>query len=285
MAFEVDTNYTADIMQKLYEYSIENYQTDFKIRAGNKTAYCHAAVLSAKSTYFRAVIASGMTEAVLGGSITKEEDGDTLDTVVRYMYLGKSNINVQNVEKVTLAANFLAHEELKCECEKVLLDNLDVLKLMSYHKLSQKTDMSMLKAACIQLSKENFTEIVRSQWFLALTIDQAQEYLRANDLNVTSEDDVLHAICTWLEKSNEVSVVNEKHIDKLFPCVRLKFCQRSTLESVSKNQAIMGPLRLKIFEFLNHGHHGEGEPRKAYSAVHSVSAASTELPHASVPDT
>ena len=198
MALEVDTNYTADIMQKLYEYTFENYQTDFKIHAGNETAHCHAAVLAAKSTYFRAVIASGMTEAVLGGSITKEEDGDTLDTVVRDMYLGRSDINVQNVEKVTLAANFLGHEELKCECEKIMLNNLDVLKLMSYHKLSQKADMSMLKAACIQLSKEKFTEIVGTQWFLALTIDQAQEYLRANDLNVTSEDDVLLAICTWL---------------------------------------------------------------------------------------
>ena len=190
MAREVDTNYTAEIMQILYEYSTENYKTDFKIRAGNKTAYCHAAVLSAKSTYFKALCASGISEAALEGSITKEKDGDTLDTVVRYMYLGKSNINVQNVEKVTLAASFLGHEEMKRECEKTLIDNLDVPKLMSYQKLSQKADMSTLKAACIQLSKEKFTEVVGSQWFLALTIDEAQKYLRDADLNVTSEDAV-----------------------------------------------------------------------------------------------
>ena len=106
MAHEVDKDYTAEVMQKLHEYSNENYKTDFKIRAGNKTAYCHAAVLSAKSAYFKALCASGISEAALEASITKEEDGNTLDTVVRYLYLGKSNIDVQNVEKVTLAASF-----------------------------------------------------------------------------------------------------------------------------------------------------------------------------------
>ena len=283
MAYEVDLNYTADIMQKLYEYSNENFQTDFKIRAGNKTAYCHAAVLSAKSTYFRAICASGLTEAVLAGSITKDEDGDTLDTVVRYIYLGKSNITVQNVEKVAIAANFLGHEELKHECEKILLDNLGVSKLMSHHKLSQKADMSTLKAACIQLTKENFTEVVGCEWFLALTVDEAAEYLRDNDLNVTSEDDVLHAICTWLKNSNETSTAQGKHSDKLFPCVHLKFCQRSTLDSLSKDATIVDSLRLKLLEFLHHGHHREGEPRKSYSATHSVSAASAALPRPSLP--
>ena len=43
----------------------------------------------------------------------------------------------------------------------------------------------------------------------------------------------------------------------------------------------MGPLRLKIFEFLQHGSHSEGEARKSYSAACSVSAASEELPRAS----
>ena len=62
--------------------------------------------------------------------------------------------------------------------------------------------------------------------------------------------------------------------------MRIRFCQRSTLESVSKDQAVMGPLRLKILEFLQHGSHREGKARKSYSATHSVSAAS-ELPRAS----
>ena len=285
MSFDVNPDYTVDIMQKLYEYSNQNFQTDFKIRAGNKTAYCHAAVLSAKSTYFRAMSTSGVKEAVLGGSITKEEDGNTLDTVVRYMYLGKSNITVHNVEHVALAADFLGHEELKRECEKILLDNLDVSKLMSCHKFSLKADMSNLKATCIQFSKDKFTDVIGSEWFLALPIDDAQRYLRDDDLNVTAEDDVLHAICKWLKNSNEASTIQEQHTDKLFPCVRLNFSQRSTLESVSKDQAIMGPLRLKIFEFLNHGHHGAGEPRKTYSAVHSVSAASEKLPRGLIPGT
>ena len=285
MPYDVDMNFTADIMQTLYQYSTEKILTDFKIRAGNKTAHCHSAVLSAKSTYFKSVCSSGMQEATLGRSISTDEDGATLDTVVRYIYLGRSNITVRNVEKIVLAADFLYHEEMKKECENVMLHNLDVSKLLSYHKLSQKADLSILKTACLRLAKEKFTEVAHSQWFLSLTIDEAVGYLCDDDLNVSAEDDVLLAICRWMENSSKSSTVTEDHIDVLFPCVRLKFCKRSTLETLSKDKAIMGPLRLKIFEFMQHEHYGEGAARKSYSTAHSASAASDELSRASVPGT
>ena len=154
MAYEVDTNFTAEMMQTMYQYSRDKILMDFKIRAGNKTAHCHSAVLSAKSTYFKSICASGMQEATLGGSISKAEDGYTLDTVIRYIYLGRSNITVHNVEKVVLAADFLYHEEMKNECEKIMLRNLGVSKLSSYHKLSQKAALSTLATACIHIAKE-----------------------------------------------------------------------------------------------------------------------------------
>ena len=280
MAYEVDTNFTAEIMQTLYQYSRDKVQTDFKIRAGNKTAHCHSAVLSAKSTYFKSICASGMQEATLGGSISKAEDGDTLDTVIRYVYLGRSNITVHNVENVVLAADFLYHEEMKNECENIMLQKLDVSKLSSYHKLSRKAALSTLTTACIQLAKEKFTEIAHSKWFLGLTIDEAVQYLQDDDLNVTTEDDVLYAIVRYTENSSKTSAVSDLHIKRLFSCARLKFCKRSTLKSLSKDENTMPLLRVQIFEFLQHGRHGEGSARKSYSAVHS--AASTELPTAPV---
>ena len=284
MAADVDTSYTADIMKTLYQFSREKIFTDFTIHAGDKTAHCHSAILAAKSTYFNAICVSGLHEATLERSISRE-DGDTLDTVIKFMYLGKSNITVQNVEKVVLAAEFLHHEEMKSECENIMLRNLDVSKLMSFHKLSQKADLPNLKTACLHLAKDKFTKVAHTKWFLALTTDEAVEYLQADDLNVATEDDVLYAIIRYINNSNEAGPVSEQYIKRLFSCARLKFCRRSTLESLSEDETILGPLRLKIFEFLNHGRHGEGTARKSYSAVHSVSAASEELPRASVPGT
>ena len=197
----------------------------------------------------------------------------------------KSNITVHNVENVVLAADFLYHEEMKKECERIMLLNLDVSKLMSYYKLSQKADLSILNTDCLTLAKENFTEVAHSSWFLGLTIDEAHVYLQDDDLNITTEDDVLFAVLRWLKNSNEPSAVIEQHSKRLFQCVRLKFCQSSTLESVSADETIMDPLRLKIFEFLHRGRHGQGAARKAYSAAHSISAAFKKIPSASVPGT
>ena len=201
------------------------------------------------------------------------------------MYLGKSNITVQNVEKVVLAAEFLNHAEMKSECENVMLNILDVSRLMSFHKLSQKADLYNLKTACLHLAKDKFTEVAHTKWFLALTTDEAVEYLQADDLNVATEDDVLHAIIRYINNSNEAGPVSEQYITRLFSCSRLKFCRRPPLESLSIDETILGPLRLKILEFLQHGRHGEGKARESYSAAHSASAASEELPKASVPGT
>ena len=255
----MDTNYAADILQTLYQYSRDKVQTDLKIRAGNKTAHCHSAVLSAKSTYFKSICISGMQEAILGHSISKEADRYILDTVVGFLYLGKSNITAHNVENIVLAADFLYHKEMKNEYKKIMLLNLDVPKLMSYHKLSQKADLSTLNAACLQLANENFTEVAHSQWFLGLTIDEAHAYLHHDDLNVPTEDDVLFAALRQLKNSKETSTIFEHHTKRLVQCVRLKFCQRSTLESLSNDNTIMDSLRLKILEFLHHGRHGEGD--------------------------
>ena len=270
----MDTNFTADIMQIMYQYSRDKILTDFKIRAGNQKAHCHSAVLSAKSTYFKTICASGKKEATLGRSISKEEDSATLDTVIRYIYLGRSNITVHNVEKIVIAADFLYHEEMKSECENIMLQNLSVSKVSSYHKLSQKAGLSTLNTACLHLAKEKFTEIAHSTWFLDLTVDKAVEYLQADDLNAKTEDDVLYAIIRYIKNSNKTGTGSEQHTKRLLSCVRLKFCKRSTLESMSKDETIFDSLRLKIFEFLNHGRHGEGKARQSKSAAYLVSAAS-----------
>ena len=166
-----------------------------------------------------------------------------------------------------------------------MFHNLDVPKLMSYHKLSQKADLTTLNAACLQLAKENFTDIAHSQWFLGLTIHEAHDYLHHDDLNVTTEDDALFAALRWLKNSNETRTVFEHHTKRQLQCVRLKFCQRSTLESLSNDDTVMDSLRLKLLEFLHHGRHREGDMRKSYSAAHSVSTPSTKLPSASAPGT
>ena len=42
----------------------------------------------------------------------------------------------------------------------------------------------------------------------------------------------------------------EGYIEVLFPCIRLEFCTKSKLETLSKDQAVIDKLRLKILEYL-----------------------------------
>jgi hypothetical protein len=103
---EVDRDNAADIMKTMYKFSSERIVTDFKIRAGGRTAYCHQAVLAAKSGYFYALCSSGLREAMLDTPLSMEEDGEILNSVVQFLYLGVCSVTTHNVASLLLAGDF-----------------------------------------------------------------------------------------------------------------------------------------------------------------------------------
>ena len=90
--------------------SLEKKYTDFKLRAGNTTLFCHKVVLCAQSSYFDSLCLSGLIEVVLDKLISSEEDGQLLISVVRFLYLETIDLTKDTVEAILQAADFI-----KCE--------------------------------------------------------------------------------------------------------------------------------------------------------------------------
>ena len=121
--------------------------TDFEIRAGNKRVLCHRAVISAKSHYFDAICSSGLREAVL--DYADDEHGYMLEAIVKFIYLGETNITVHNVDPLLLAADFIKHAELISYCENFMIENLSLVNFTDYMKLANKVSLPGLKDACV----------------------------------------------------------------------------------------------------------------------------------------
>ena len=102
-----NVQYPREVLQQQYQFAVDKLYTDFKLKAGGKTVHCHRSVICSKSEYFRSLCKSGVTEAALDSSVTKAEDADILDSLIRFIYLGDADITKQNVASLAIAADFI----------------------------------------------------------------------------------------------------------------------------------------------------------------------------------
>ena len=258
-----DNPYPAELTKSLYKFALERQFTDFTITAKNTTIHCHKVVISAHSEFFRHICLSGNKEASLDYSVLRD-DGRILAGVIEFMYLGVTQITVRNVEPLLLAANFIKFEQLKRKCENFITANLSIDNLLTYENLAKRVHLSNLRDACIQLSREKFHKVIKTEWLPSQTIDEVITYLKDDELQVTSEDQVLDALNLWLQNSKEPHDVKEESLEELLSCVRLQSCSKAKLEAVAKDTTVMEKLRFKIMEHLVHGWHGHAAPRKSY---------------------
>ena len=186
----------------------------------------------------------------------------------------ETNVTVYNVESLLLAADFIKHADLIRYCERFMIENLSLVNFMDYMKLAKTASLPSLKDACIHLTKEKCSDVLLTDWFLSLSVEEVCEYLKDDELNITSEDEVLAAIQRWLHCTKASAVVKEGYIQSVFPCIRPQFCSRTTLESLSRDEEAPMLMKLKIQEFLQRGLHREGSARKSYSKAQGATAAS-----------
>ena len=262
--YRTELNYRTELTRSLYYFALDRKFTDFTITAKNTTIHCHQNVISANSEYFRNICLSGKREAKLEQTILAD-DGEIITAVIEFMYLGSTQITVRNVENLILAANFIKFEQLKRKCEQFAIADLSVNNLLSYESLAKKVRLSNLRDACHRLSVEKFQEVIKTEWLPSLSVDEIITYLKDDSLKATSEDQVLDALTLWLQNSAQPNIVKEKSIDELVSCVRLRFCTKAKLEAITKDTSVIEKLRLKLMGHLDHGWHGEGEPRKSYT--------------------
>ena len=255
--------YRSELAQSLYHFALDRKFTDFKITAKNTTIHCHQVVISSNSEYFRHICLSGNREANLEDTILAD-NGEILTAVIKYMYLGTVQLTAANVENLILAANFIKFDQLKRKCEQFAVADLSVNNLLPYVSLTKKVRLSSLCDACHKLSVEKFQEVIKTEWLPSLSVDEVIAYLKDDNLKVTSEDQVLDALTLWLQNSAQPNIVKEKSVYALLSCVRLRFCSKAKLEAIAKDTMVIEKFRLKISEYLIHGLHGEGEPRKSY---------------------
>lgn len=131
--------------------------TDVKIKCDGKILECHKAILSARSSVFRAMFQHDMIESKSNEIIIPDLDFCTVKDMVRYVYSGRVSDLPEKSDLLLSAADKYDIKDLKEECCQSLSANLavdqvvDVLVLSDLHKA---TDLKATAIAFLLAHKE-----------------------------------------------------------------------------------------------------------------------------------
>ncbi|VDL97571.1 unnamed protein product [Schistocephalus solidus] len=159
----------------------------------------HKIVLAATIPYFDAMFLSNMSEASKREIYIHDLDPSMLEAFIIFAYTGEIQITPANVQAVLISASFLQIDSIRNFCCKYIEERLTLENLISVRSFASSFLCSNLVTACDQLIYANFEALMDSPIFYSLTGPELLKMLESDDLQVSSEDRVFHAVIAWCE--------------------------------------------------------------------------------------
>ncbi|XP_077969409.1 uncharacterized protein LOC120332850 [Styela clava] len=209
------------LMTSYDRFKEKGFLCDFNINVGEKSFRVHRTVLTASSEYFEAMFSSNLKEVHDGHVIMKDVDQDGIAQCVEFMYKGKADLKIENIQHILHASNLLRMEELTNLCFQFLEITISPINCLSVINLAQMYDRHDIKQQAEQVVIDNFKSVISSEMFPFITKSDLLRYMR-NETYQTS----WKAVVTWARGKDKVDVSELVSIEK-FP---FKFLLETVLE-------------------------------------------------------
>ncbi|VDN18212.1 unnamed protein product [Dibothriocephalus latus] len=132
-------------------------------------------------------------------------------TFIAYVYTGQLEVNEANAAGLIVLSQQLAMPHVEEWAVHFMAARLNSENIEKRWDLSQLLKSAHLSNACLEYMKKTFEAIAVSDLFIQLPFEAVVSLLRADDLQVDSEETVLKAIGRWvspLGKVDETRVVD-----------------------------------------------------------------------------
>lgn len=191
--------HSSSILSVLNQLRLQRDLSDVDLVVEEVRIPAHRAVLAASSPYFRAMFASSYSEshqkAVEMFGVTPE----ALVSLVTYFYTSEINISTSNVQEIFAAACMLQVTSIRDACCQFIRSHLGVTNCLGVSVFADALSCTELKQVADEFARKNFSELVHSDEFLSLTVDQVLELFSSNALNVSSEENVFESVLAWIK--------------------------------------------------------------------------------------
>ncbi|XP_078683971.1 kelch repeat and BTB domain-containing protein 2-like [Branchiostoma floridae x Branchiostoma belcheri] len=178
---------------------------------------CHRLVLSAASSYFRAMFTSDMAESRQETVLLQGLDADVLEEILSYIYSGTLHVSLDSVQHMYHAADLLQLDYVRDTCSSYMVRNVERSNCVDLYKFADVFSVKTVMKACLQSIARNFTEIASSEEFCSLSVNQLTEIISHEELDVKEETGVWEAVVRWVQHNKEDRL---QHLPIILPHIR-----------------------------------------------------------------
>ncbi|NXY45244.1 KLHL2 protein, partial [Ceuthmochares aereus] len=210
------------------ELRSQNLLCDVTIVAEDMEIAAHRVVLAACSPYFHAMFTGEMSESRAKRVRIKEVDGWTLRMLIDYIYTAEIQVTEENVQVLLPAAGLLQLQDVKrtcCEFLESQLHPINCLGIRAFADMHACTDL-LNKANTYAGKSLHFSDVVLSEEYLNLGVEQVCSLISSDKLTIASEEKVFEAVIAWVNHDKDV---RQELMARLMEHVRLPLLSREYL--------------------------------------------------------
>ncbi|XP_014616695.1 PREDICTED: kelch-like protein 10 [Polistes canadensis] len=242
-------------MQSLYDFRQNNLLCDAVLRLEDGGIFpIHRAILSACSTYFRALFTTTLhsrekTDVLLPG-VTSE----MMNLLLEYAYLRSLDVNRDNVCQLLVTADYLSILGVLELCCEYLRQNLQPENCIGIVRFAREHFCKGLENDAYRYVMRHFVQVAqKSNEILDLPINELSKLIGADELNVKSEETVWELVLKWINHDPDG---RKGHIVELMQNIRLGLLNTQFfLENVKDHIYVVGneacrPIIIETLKFL-----------------------------------
>ncbi|XP_018018330.1 kelch-like protein diablo [Hyalella azteca] len=196
--------YTSDKHPKLALANINMLQKrrelcDVVLMVGSRKIFAHRVILSACSPYFHAMFTSELLEARQTEVPIRDIDEHAVDLLVNFCYTSEITIEESNVQTLLPAACLLQMQEIQEVCCEFLKQQLHPSNCLGIRAFADTHSCRDLLRIADKFTQHNFQEVMESEEFLELPVNQLMDIISSDEVNVRSEEQVFSAVMAWVK--------------------------------------------------------------------------------------
>ena len=221
--------YSSCIARTFQQLRLNDEITDFTIVSGKHSFNCHRVILAGSSPVLRAMVRSGMTEA-----LEHKASLDTIPPVVHaigiglYIHRRGGSFLINIFRKTIEAADYLQLLELKEICLGEAESSFKSSNIVSWYKFADRLDINDLKSKCAEVMSSCLVEVSRFTEFQELDFAEVNSLLSSAQDTDADCDDLVEASMEWInyEPSHRIN-----YMEELLQKIQLLECSVECLEN------------------------------------------------------
>ncbi|XP_022099103.1 kelch-like protein 20 [Acanthaster planci] len=172
---------------------------DVVIVVNENKIYAHRIILSACSPYFRAMFTGELAESRQTEVTIRDIDERAMDQLIDFAYTSTITVEESNVQTLLPAACLLQLSEIQEACCEFLKRQLDPSNCLGIRAFADTHACRDLLRVADKFTQQNFLQVMESEEFMLLPVNQLMEITGSDELNVRSEEQVYNSVISWVK--------------------------------------------------------------------------------------